>query len=129
MDLNPTANNENRSSPPALGPSSSPTSITTTPAAPRKTTRTTRPNQPMKRTKSVRKCKIYKPEHTGLLLEIMNKLVKLAVIHKDCELNVSHIEHVNIKIRELRKKAADKYGIYDVKPFFATPEFYKGILS
>ncbi|CAM8929794.1 unnamed protein product [Rhodiola kirilowii] len=123
MDLNPSANHDNQSSPPPLRPSS-PTSTTAVPATLRKTTRTTRPKQPRK--KRAKKCTIYKPEHTGLLLQIMNKLSEQAVQMKECEWKLSHIEHVNIKIGDLRKKAADKYEIYNVKPFFSTPEFSKG---
>ncbi|CAM8902433.1 unnamed protein product [Rhodiola kirilowii] len=75
--------------------------------------------------KSFRKYTTYKKDYNGLLLHLLRGLVKDAVYFEEL-VSGSRFrqDHVDIKVDELHNKA-QQHEIYDLKPFFSSPDFSK----
>ncbi|KAJ8452179.1 hypothetical protein Cgig2_016760 [Carnegiea gigantea] len=75
--------------------------------------------------KSFKKYMTFKRDYSELLLYLLRGLVKDALHFEEIVSgSSSDLTHVEVKIEELQHKAQD-YEIYDLKPFFSSPQFAK----
>ncbi|KAI3898319.1 hypothetical protein MKX03_002976 [Papaver bracteatum] len=72
---------------------------------------------------SFKKYMTFKKDHNGILIHMLRELVKDA-LHFEELVNGSTagLTQIEVKVEELRSKALD-YEIYDLKPFFSSPQF------
>ncbi|MCL7034055.1 hypothetical protein MKW94_030662 [Papaver nudicaule] len=72
---------------------------------------------------SFKKYMTFKKDHNGILIHILRELVKDA-LHFEELVNGSTagLTQIEVKVEELQSKARD-YEIYDLKPFFSSPQF------
>ncbi|KAI3947599.1 hypothetical protein MKW92_027181 [Papaver armeniacum] len=70
-----------------------------------------------------RKYMTFKKDHNGILICILRELVKDALHFEELvKGSIDGLTQVEVKVEELQNKAR-VYEIYDLKPFFTTPEF------
>ncbi|KAI3912274.1 hypothetical protein MKW92_008221 [Papaver armeniacum] len=70
-----------------------------------------------------RKYMTFKKDHNGILIHILRELVKDALHFEELvKGSIDGLTQVEVKVEELQNKAR-VYEIYDLKPFFTTPEF------
>ncbi|KAI3989440.1 hypothetical protein MKX01_032542 [Papaver californicum] len=74
---------------------------------------------------SFKKYMTFKKDHNGILIHILRELVKDA-LHFEELVNGSTagLTQIEVKVEELQSKARD-YEIYDLEPFFNSPQFSK----
>ncbi|RZC59551.1 hypothetical protein C5167_006849 [Papaver somniferum] len=72
---------------------------------------------------SFKKYMTFKKDHNGILIHMLRELVKDA-LHFEELVNGSTagLTQIEVKVEELQSKARD-YEIYDLKPFFSSPQF------
>ncbi|KAI3912275.1 hypothetical protein MKW92_008222 [Papaver armeniacum] len=70
-----------------------------------------------------RKYMTFKKDHNGILIHILRELVKDALHFEELvKGSIDGLTQIEVKVEELQNKAR-VYEIYDLKPFFTTPEF------
>ncbi|KAI7724608.1 hypothetical protein M8C21_015469, partial [Ambrosia artemisiifolia] len=76
--------------------------------------------------KSFKKYMTFKKDFNGIVLHLLNQLVKEALRFEEIVSGSrKNVTHVDVKMDDLQNKALD-YGITDLKPFFISSAFKSG---